>query len=67
MVNAALFSLYHFWAPWRLLSRLIFMFPGVWLVWRKKDLRLSIGMHPGTTFVTTTGGVIALLLNLVPL
>ncbi|WP_433517889.1 lysostaphin resistance A-like protein [Nonomuraea sp. CA-143628] len=66
LVNAALFSLYHFWAPWGVLSRVVFMLPGVWLVWRKKDLRLSIGMHPGTTLLTSTGGVIALLLNLVP-
>lgn len=67
LVNAALFSLYHFWAPWVFLSRLIFMFPAVWLVWRKKDLRVSIGMHAGTTFLLSAGGTIALLLNLVQL
>ncbi|WP_214319394.1 CPBP family intramembrane glutamic endopeptidase [Nonomuraea sediminis] len=67
VVNTALFSLYHFWAPWVFLSRVVFFIPAVWLVWRKKDLRVSIGMHPGTTLLMSTGGVIAILLNLVPL
>ncbi|WP_051864525.1 CPBP family intramembrane glutamic endopeptidase [Streptosporangium roseum] len=66
VLSAVLFSLYHLWSPWVFLSRVIFMFPGIWLVWRKKDLRLSIGMHAGTTFLLQTGGTIALLLNVVP-
>lgn len=47
------------------LSRVIFFFPGPWLVWWKKDLRLSIGMHAGTTFLMQTLGTFVLLLNLV--
>ncbi len=66
VVSAVLFSLYHLWSPWVFLSRVIFFFPGPWFVWRKKDLRLSIGMHAGTTFLLQTGGTIALLLNVVP-
>lgn len=63
LVNTALFSIYHFWSPWGVLSRVIFFLPGPWLVWRKKDLRLSIGMHPGSNFILQTLGVIALLLG----
>lgn len=66
VINTVLFSLYHFWSPWVFLSRIIFFFPGPWLVWRKQDLRVSIGMHAGTTFLLQTLGTIALLLNLVP-
>lgn len=49
VVNTVLFSLYHLWSPWTVLTRVIFMFAGFWLVRQKKDLRLSIGMHAGTT------------------
>lgn len=66
VVNTVLFSLYHFWSPWVFVSRVIFFFPGPWLVWRKQDLRLSLGMHPGTTLLLQTVGVIALSLNLFP-
>ncbi|WP_163566556.1 CPBP family intramembrane glutamic endopeptidase [Fodinicola feengrottensis] len=66
LVNTVLFSLYHFWSPWSFISRVIFFLPGPLLVWWKKDLRLSIGMHPGTTLVLTAGGLIALIFNLAP-
>ncbi|WP_433789096.1 lysostaphin resistance A-like protein [Actinoplanes sp. CA-252034] len=65
VLNTVLFSIYHFWAPWTVVSKVIFMFPAVWLVWRKRDLRLSIGMHAGTTLLMATAGTVALALNLV--
>lgn len=66
VVNTALFSLYHFWSPWVIVSRFLFTFAGYYLTWRKQDLRLSIGMHVGTTFLLQTLGTLALLLNLMP-
>lgn len=66
VLNTVLFSVYHFWAPWTVLSKIVFMFPAVWLVWRKRDIRLSIGMHPGTALLMATIGTIALILGLVP-
>lgn len=66
VLNTVLFSLYHLWSPWVFISRVIFFFPGPWFVWRKQDLRISIGMHAGTTFLMQTLGTLALLLNLVP-
>jgi len=66
VLNTVLFSVYHFWAPWTVLSKVIFMLPAVWLVWRKRDLRISIGMHPGTALLMATVGTIALILGLVP-
>lgn len=65
VLNTVLFSVYHFWTPWAVLSRIIFMFPAVWLVWRKQDIRISIGMHPGTALLMATVGTIALLLGVV--
>jgi hypothetical protein len=66
VLSTVLFSLYHFWSPWVFLSRIIFFFPGPWFVWRKQDLRLSIGMHAGTTFLLQMLGTLALLLGLMP-
>ncbi|GIE36758.1 hypothetical protein Ait01nite_098030 [Actinoplanes italicus] len=65
VLNTVLFSVYHFWAPWTVLSKLIFLFPAVWLVWRRHDIRLSIGMHAGTTLLMASLGTLALMLNLV--
>ncbi|MEU8661691.1 CPBP family intramembrane glutamic endopeptidase [Actinoplanes philippinensis] len=65
VLNTVLFSIYHFWAPWTVLSKVIFLFPAVWLVWRKQDIRLSIGMHAGTTLLMATVGTVALALGLV--
>ncbi|WP_246843430.1 CPBP family intramembrane glutamic endopeptidase [Allokutzneria sp. NRRL B-24872] len=65
VLSTVLFSLYHFWAPWTFLSKLIFFFPGPWFVWKEKDIRLSIGMHVGSTAFSTVGGIAALALNLI--
>lgn len=65
VLNTVLFSVYHFWAPWTVLSKLVFLFPAVWLVWRRHDVRLSIGMHAGTTLLMASIGTLALMLGLV--
>ncbi|RJO75830.1 CPBP family intramembrane metalloprotease [Nocardia panacis] len=65
VLSAVLFSLYHFWSPWVFVSRVIFMFPGIWLVWREKDIRLSIGMHVGGDGLLALFGTIAIALNFV--
>ncbi|MCP9623034.1 CPBP family intramembrane glutamic endopeptidase [Nocardia otitidiscaviarum] len=64
VVNTFLFSLYHFWTPWVLLSRVIFTLPGYWCAWRYNDIRLSIGMHVGATSILATLGTLAIALNL---
>lgn len=66
VLNTVLFSIYHFWAPWTVLSKVVFMFPAVWLVWRKHDIRLSIGMHVGTALLMSAAGTIALALGVMP-
>jgi len=63
VLNTVLFSVYHFWAPWTVLSKIIFMFPAVWMVWRRHDIRISIGMHPGTALLMATIGTVAIILG----
>lgn len=64
VLSTVLFSVYHLWSPWVVLSRVIFFFPGPWFVWKKQDIRLSIGMHVGTTLLMSTTGTLALVLGL---
>ncbi|MEC3919779.1 CPBP family intramembrane glutamic endopeptidase [Nocardia sp. CDC160] len=65
VASAILFSLYHFWTPWVFVSRVLFMFPGFWLAWRHRDIRVSIGMHVGVTSTMAAFGALAVVLNLV--
>ncbi len=64
IANTVLFSIYHLWSPWAVVSRIVFMFPAIWLVWRKRDIRFSIGMHVGTTLLLGTAGVVVASLGL---
>ena len=45
VVNAFLFSLYHFWQPYVYLTLILSLMPMIWLVYKTKDLRLSILTH----------------------
>ncbi|THV41670.1 CPBP family intramembrane glutamic endopeptidase [Glycomyces buryatensis] len=63
LFNMFLFSVYHFWAPWTVLSKLVFLFPGIWFAWKKQDIRISIGMHPGSALLITVVGVTAIALG----
>lgn len=44
-INAALFSLYHFWAPWQLLSRIIVVLPWAWAAQRRHTLAVGLICH----------------------
>lgn len=45
VINAILFSFYHFWQPYVYLTLLIALLPLSWAVWKTKDLRLAIYTH----------------------
>lgn len=45
LINVSLFSLYHFWTPWQLISRIIWMLPWVYTVWRKQNMYLIMIAH----------------------
>lgn len=44
-VNSLLFVLYHFWTPWMAVTRMLFVVPMVWLVWRKQAIEVSLWTH----------------------
>ena len=45
LVNTILFSAYHLWSPWHLLTRAIATYPIHYFVWRKKNIFLSVVTH----------------------
>jgi uncharacterized protein len=45
VLNAVLFSLYHFWTPWQNLGRILALLPWIYTVWRKRSLALSMAVH----------------------
>jgi CAAX protease family protein len=54
LLNAVLFSTYHFFSPWENLVRIAAMYPVVHTVWRKKDIRFGIFTH---ILTNTLGGL----------
>lgn len=45
LVNALLFSVYHFWQPYIYFTLLLAMLPMTYVVWKTKDLRVGILTH----------------------
>jgi uncharacterized protein len=45
VINAVLFSLYHFFTPWQAVTRIIAVTPMAWVVMRKRNLYISIAAH----------------------
>lgn len=54
IVNSTLFSLYHFWSPWALVSRIVGVVPFVYAVWRKRNIYLGIAVHMTLNAISTT-------------
>jgi uncharacterized protein len=45
LVNATLFSIYHFWSPWQLAARILGIGPMVYAVWWKRNVYLGMAVH----------------------
>lgn len=45
LLNAVLFSVYHFWTPWANVGRIVGLLPWIDAVWRTRSLRLAIVVH----------------------
>lgn len=45
VVESFLFALYHFWSPWQLVTRFLAVLPLVYIVNRKRDLRIGVAAH----------------------
>ena len=45
VLNASLFTLYHFWSPWQLPVRVLQTLPFIYAVWRTRSIYLGIVVH----------------------
>jgi hypothetical protein len=45
LIGAILFSIYHFWSPWMVLSRIIAILPMVYAVWWKRNVYIGVVSH----------------------
>jgi len=54
IVNSVLFSLYHFWSPWGLLSRIVGVTPFAYAVWWKRNVYLGMAVHILLNVMSTT-------------
>ena len=45
LVNASLFSIYHFWSPWQLVARILGIGPMVYAVRWKRNVYLGMAVH----------------------
>src|SRR5215210_1428797 len=45
LVNATLFSIYHFWSPWQILARIVGIGPMVYAVRWKRSVYLGMAVH----------------------
>jgi membrane protease YdiL (CAAX protease family) len=61
LVNAALFSIYHFFSPWELITRVLGGAPFAYAVWHKKDIRISIAVHCSLNLIGCVSMMIAVL------
>jgi uncharacterized protein len=51
LFNVSLFSLYHFWTPWQVISRIIWMLPWVYTTWRKQNIYIIMIAHCAANMV----------------
>jgi len=61
IVNAVLFSVYHFFSPWEIITRILGTMPYIYFVWRKKDIRIGIVVHCLTNTLGFVGMMAAVL------
>ena len=58
LISTVLFSLYHFFSPWENPIRIIGLFPLMYVVWKKKNIRFGIIVH---VTLNTFGGIMMLI------
>jgi hypothetical protein len=63
VLNAGLFTLYHVWAPWQMVTRFLFLAPLIYAVWRTRDIRIAIWFQCFGNILAVLGALIPELLN----
>ena len=62
LLNAVLFSLYHFFSPWQNLTRTLALIPFVYVVWWKRNIYIGMAAHVmGNVFSSI--GLLVFLMN----
>ena len=59
LVNAALFSIYHLFSPWEVITRVLGCAPFAYAVWIKKDMRISMAVHCSMNMIGSIAMVVA--------
>lgn len=61
VLNAVLFSFYHFYSPWHFLSRVMMMIPLYYWVVKKRNIRFSILAHMISNIITSISYLFSIL------
>lgn len=61
LVNAVLFSVYHFFTPWENITRILALTPMLYTVWYKKNIVIGIVVHLTLNIVGMIGMAVAIL------
>jgi uncharacterized protein len=59
LVNAVLFSIYHFFTPWQNPARILAMLPMVYAVWWKKNIYIGIIIHCAVNIISVAMIILA--------
>jgi membrane protease YdiL (CAAX protease family) len=62
IVNAGLFSLYHFFSPWQNITRIVSLAPIVYTVWHKKNIRIGMFVHCSLNIISFVVGTLLAIL-----
>jgi hypothetical protein len=61
LVNTVLFSLYHLFSPWEIVTRIVAVLPYAYVVWYKKNIQIGIFVHCLGNLLGLIGMIAALL------
>lgn len=59
ILNAALFSLYHFWSPWQFIVRVVALIPFCYVSYKTKSIKIPIIVHCLLNIMGDSGSVIS--------
>jgi len=61
LINATLFSMYHFFSPWEIITRIVAVTPYAYSVWKNKNIKIGIVVHCSLNTLGCIGTILALL------
>ena len=58
VIVSVLFSLYHFFSPWEIVTRIVALLPFAYIAWKKKNIYIGIAVH---CFLNTASAIMMIL------